>query len=285
MTIIRQFFRLSGIAFLSCGYMTGSMAFAISTRQPWKRRQRLARNISFWCRLILKVLNIKVHTEDFAPLKDNCLLISNHQSYLDILVEASFISSCYVTSREIKETPFLGHICQLAGCLYVERRKPSRLRTEVAEIAEALKSGLSVTIFPEATSTNGEALLRFRRPLFQTAVLSGKEIRPLVLRYEKLGGHEVCVENRDAVCWYGDMPFFSHFWKFLGIPETHVRLKFLPAISVRDKDATMLAEETYAAISAHYRPYLSDSNQNQILLTTLGDTSCAPQQGSSNSRH
>ena len=91
------------------------------------------------------------------------LLVCNHMSYLDAVIFAKTFSGSFVTSMEMKEMPFLGQITQVAGCLYVERRNKSNLSNEVRELTESLKSGNRVIVFPEATSTNGEEVIRFRR--------------------------------------------------------------------------------------------------------------------------
>jgi len=122
-----------------------------------------------------------------------------------------------VTSREIQRTPFLGTLVTAAGCLFVDRQDKRRLGQEVQELADALTDGMHVVVFPEATSTNGDAVLRFRRPLFHAAAAADVPVLPLTLNYTTVDGTSVGPQNRDLICWYGDMGFAPHFLALLGL--------------------------------------------------------------------
>ncbi len=176
-------------------------------------RKILINVVSVHSKAMLWVLDINVtaFNIEYSRAYSNFLVVSNHLSYLDILILASKLPSCYVTSLEVKRTPFLGQLTQLAGCLYVDRNTRQNLSQEVSELREALNSGFNVTIFPEATSTNGEEVLRFRRPLFEASIATGKPILPVTINYKTINSKEVSFQNRDYLCWYGDMEFFGHF--------------------------------------------------------------------------
>jgi 1-acyl-sn-glycerol-3-phosphate acyltransferase len=83
----------------------------------------------------------------------------------------------------MKNTFFLGQICKFASCLFVERRSRGNLDQEIKEITDALNYGHNVLIFPEGTSTNGDEVLRFKRPLFNAAIFSSKKVLPATLNY------------------------------------------------------------------------------------------------------
>jgi len=53
------------------------------------------------------------------------LILSNHLSYIDILVIASVMPSVFVSSMEVKANAFLGFLTSCGGSLYIERRKKS----------------------------------------------------------------------------------------------------------------------------------------------------------------
>ena len=109
----------------------------------------------------------EVITKGAIPTRHpNYLIVSNHLSYLDVLAMISVLNTRFVTSMEVKHAAGLGWITDQAGCLYVERRSRKNLKTEINEISKALEGGFYVVVFPEATSTNGDGVLRFKRPLF-----------------------------------------------------------------------------------------------------------------------
>jgi lyso-ornithine lipid O-acyltransferase len=193
---------------------------------PMRMRRYLIWVVSVHCRYMRWLLNakVKIVNEHHLKREGNHLIVSNHLSYLDILILAGEVPTCFVTSLEMKETPFLGQICSLAGCLFVDRKNKRNIHQEIKELKEALESGLDVTIFPEATSTKGDEVLRFRRPLFEASIASGKPILPLTLNYLSVSGQPITAKNRDVVCWYDDMGFFDHFLELIKQSEVSVEI-------------------------------------------------------------
>mgnify|MGYP006300931951 CR=1 FL=1 len=193
--------------------------------RPW-----LSWIVSFYCRFAWGIFALEVdHGGQGDPLNGweeekygGRLIVSNHLSYLDIFALAAQRPTCFVTSVEIKETPVLGQLCQLGGCLFVERRSREHLSREVREIYEALANGENVCVFPEGTSTNGEKVRRFKRPLFCAALDAGAIIQPVTLNYLSVSGEKLAINNRDHVFWYGDMDFLPHLVDVFSQSRVHV---------------------------------------------------------------
>ncbi|MGE0526572.1 MAG: lysophospholipid acyltransferase family protein [Bdellovibrionales bacterium] len=241
------------VAFL----FTMSVVWGVVRRDRWKRIHRANRILTRFCRFGLWLLKVRVSPIGIenAPTGRNALYVGNHLSYLDVLVISSRVSVCFVTSKEIKSTPVLGQICQMAGCLFVERRNRMNIHNEVKEIAEGLQQGLSVAIFPEATSTNGEQILRFRRPLYVAAIDALTPVVPFCLNYRRVGGSPINRTSRDNVFWYGDMPFVPHLWALCRSGGVEVDLHFLAAVPISPEvDAALLAERTQGQVESVFQP-------------------------------
>ncbi len=227
---------------------------------PMEQRRELAKNISFYARKVTDFLNIKVITKGNIPdfSKQNFLIVSNHLTYIDIPVLSSIAPSCYVTSVEVKETPFLGEICKMGACVFVERRNKKNIKNEIHEITDSLENGINVTIFPEATSTNGEEVIRFRRPLYNAALFSETPILPVTINYIQADANPIDLSNRDNIFWYGDMPFFPHLMRFLSYKEVRVELTYHDPIPVQ-KDSVLesLVNQSHRAVSEVFRPITS----------------------------
>ncbi|BBH54145.1 hypothetical protein JCM31447_26030 [Fluviispira sanaruensis] len=160
-----------------------------------------------------------------------------------------------MTSLEIKKTPFLGWICRLGGCLFVNRKNFHRLNEEITSISSVIKSGLNVTFFPEATSTDGKEIRVFKKPLFQSAILAQSPILPLCINYLKINGEDINITNKDKIFWYGDMRFFSHLLKLFSCKSILVEVKFLDRIDNRPElTKALLAEESYKVIEENFKP-------------------------------
>ena len=209
----------------------------------------LLSNITLFC------FNIKVRITGARGQQTTYLNASNHLSYLDALIYFATFPSCFITSQEIAETPFLGAICKSAGCLFVERRNRKGLRREMEEVALALKNGIPVTVFPEATSTDARSVLPFKRPAFRAALMAQRPVLPLALNYRTIGGQPFGLANRDRICWYGDMAFFPHFWSLLRSErieaEIHVSppLPFTPGQTDRE-----LATQCHQRVASSFCP-------------------------------
>lgn len=229
--MIRPTVKTATIFGLMVAYGVESLLWGGRYQDAWMRRRRRTHLISRYSRWGLKVLGVKVTVRGDFGVEEASLLVGNHLSYLDVLVCASIRPSAFVTSEEVRQSPGLGWLCELGGCLFVERRTRARLKAEVGEIAEALRQGISVTVFPEATSTNGDEVLRFRRPLFYAASESQRPVVPFCLNYELVNGESLHRDNRDIVCWYGDMDFIPHLWKLAQQRSLQVRVEVGPALA------------------------------------------------------
>lgn len=238
------------------GFMVTAAIVYPFVRDPWKYKRIATRLETFFSRLGLSVMNIQVDIEEWDQKNNsNALFVCNHLSYLDILVLTQAFSSCFVTSTEIRDTPFLGTICKLAGCVFVNRKNKDNIHNEIYEISEALRQGLNVMIFPEATSTNGEEVLRFRRPLYTAAVDSGRPIQPVCLNYTTINGEGLSTQNRDHVFWYGDMEFIPHLWKLMSCREINVTASLLAPLNVTPQSNILeLAEESHQRVKSRFVP-------------------------------
>lgn len=226
--------------------------FLVNPMGARKIIRKIVSRFANWTRWFMGVRVNRIIEEEFN--KDEAyLIVSNHLSYTDMLAITSYYPCCFVTSVEMKNIPFLGQICILAGCVFVERRNKKNLGAEVQEITDALKSGLSVVVFPEATSTNGEEVIRFRRPLFRSAIDSGVKVKPLTINYRTLEGEPVTLKNRDFVFWYGDMTFPDHLWGVFKSRFIDVDLTVGKGIEVSQfEDHAELAEKSHEIVSHKY---------------------------------
>lgn len=229
-------------------YIVHSFILSLIYRDLWVFRSKVILVMSRYCTWGLKLSGIQV--KKYGITTDMKFMVSNHLSYLDILVLCSQFPTTFVTSVEIRETPFLGLITKLGGCLYVERRSRENLSTEIKELTLALNKNIPVTVFPEATSTNAEAVLRFKRPLFQASLDSKTPVSPICINYLKIDGELFDVNNRDSVCWYGDMGFIPHLWDLMGKKSVVVELRLLNEIEAAEP--ALLAEESHRRIQKSF---------------------------------
>ncbi len=187
--------------------------------------------------------------------EEKSLIVSNHMGFIDILLLASQSPVLFVTSNEMRETPFLGLLTEMAGCIYVERRSRTKILDELQNIVRALKEGFAVVLYPEATSTNGEQVLPFKKTLMMAAAHAEVPIQPVVVNFLSVNGEEFTLKWRDHLCWYGDITFITSLWRAFTLKTVHAQVEYLEKIYPKvDDDRSEVAAKAHAMISAKFIP-------------------------------
>jgi 1-acyl-sn-glycerol-3-phosphate acyltransferase len=171
------------------------------------------------CRGVLSSLGIRYIAHGTPPFQG--LVVSNHLSYLDILIHSSVMPCAFVSKVEINKWPYFGVAARAGGTLFIDRSSRASVAAVAAEMTSRLKLPIAVLLFPEGTSTDGSQLLPFHTSLFDPAVKAGAPVTPAAVRYVIEGG----VPERE-LCWYGDAPFLPHLWKALGTPGFSAEVTF-----------------------------------------------------------
>ncbi|NQZ01522.1 MAG: 1-acyl-sn-glycerol-3-phosphate acyltransferase [Bdellovibrionales bacterium] len=273
----KQVLKFLGVNSMIGGYVLQATAMRKIQGANWSNKKKTALLLRKYSKVGMKLLGFEV-IQDGEVLDESeaRLYVGNHLSYTDILAYSSFLPTCFVTSQEIRETPVLGYLCDVAGCLFVERRSRENLRKEVAQISEGLENGCNVVVYPEATSTNGDEVLRFKRPLFGSALYAGKKVQPFTINYETVDGEPVSPKNRDYLFWYGDMDFVPHLWELCGRDSVRVRLTFhKPLDSKEIDDVTLLASLSHEAVSG---AFVSMKSETTTTPTTAGTSQADAEQ-------
>jgi len=223
-------------------------------RDHIKRQRLMIKNVSRYSAFGLRHMRIQVRASGPVARNENYLIVSNHLSYLDILVIASVMPSVFVTSIDMGEVFFLGTMAEIGGSLFIERRHRERVEHDLQQITNRLKDGFHVLLFPEGTSSNGDAVLPFKKSLLMSAVAARKKILPLTLRYTEIDGGAFSPENRDGVCWYGKMKFGPHLLGLLSRRSVKAELVFHLPITPRDGDTRdTLAKWSHRLVSGAFK--------------------------------
>ena len=118
------------------------------------------------------------------PLNSHTLLISNHVSWLDILILGGSTGTAFVSKDN------LGHgvihwLADQNHTLYVRREDRKGSMQQAEAIARAAERDQPIALFPEGTTGPGDQLLPFRSSLLEAAAYASDkvEVRPLALDY------------------------------------------------------------------------------------------------------
>ncbi len=116
------------------------------------------------------------------------LVVANHVSWTDILVLAACFPCRFVARADLVDWPVLGLLARVVKVIPIARDRLRALPDTVDEVADALRGGATVVVFPEGTTWCGTAYGRFRPALFQAAIETGATVRPVGIAYRERTG-------------------------------------------------------------------------------------------------
>ena len=188
-----------------------------------------------WCRFACRVLGIRVRTHGSTP--SSGLLVSNHLSYLDIVVLSSLRPCVFVAKRDVATWPLFGWLARAAGTIFVDRERRFSSPEAVELIRDAIAGGSLVVIFPEGTSSDGLTVLPFRSALLESAVQLRCSVTAASIDYSLDEGSVA-----DEVCYWRDMTLVPHLLNLLFKREISANYSFSPA-KVRNGNRKQIARE------------------------------------------
>ncbi len=201
--------------------------------------------VQWWATKTLRLMGITLRVEG-APVAGAVLMVANHISWLDIMaVHAVCPHARFVSKADVKSWPLMRHLVDAADTLYLEReRKRDALRV-VHAMADALKAGDTVAIFPEGTTSDGQALLPFHANLLQAAIATETPVQPVAIRFSD-STHTVS----RAVEFVGATTLAQSLWMVASGDELVVRVALLPPRETARADRRALAEQLRSDIAA-----------------------------------
>ena len=172
---------------------------------------------TFYYRALCRMLRIRIRVVG-APVRDRAVLfVSNHLSWADILVIGALGPVAFVAKREVADWPLVGVAAHLQRTVFVDRMRRHQTGEAIGAIVKRLIGGISVVLFAEGTSSDGNRVLPFRSALIgavdEAAAHGGGVItvQPMSIGYTAQHGIPMGRQNRPLVAWYGDLDFLPHF--------------------------------------------------------------------------
>lgn len=197
-----------------------------SLRTPRQRQDAIRE----WSRRLLRICRVQLTVEG-EILAPPALLAINHVSWLDIIALNAAHPTRFVAKSDIDRWPLLGALARGAGTLFIERERRRDAMRVMHHMADALRQGEHVSVFPEGTTSDGRAILPLHANLFQAAVSAEVPVQPVLLRY---------VSAKDgrysrAPAYVGDETMLGTLWRMACSPPLLVRVAYLESISLRDR--------------------------------------------------
>ena len=202
--------------------------------------------IGWWSAGVLRAMGVALHVTGTAR-PGATLLLANHVSWLDIAaLHAAVPHARFVSKADVLRWPLLGWLIRGAGTLFIEReRKRDALRV-VHAMADALRAGQTVAVFPEGTTGEGPELLPFHANLLQAAIATATPIQPVVLRFA-----DPTHRFSPAVAYVGDTTLLQSLWRVATARGLEVHVTLLMSRGSAHADRRLLAESLRSLMAGH----------------------------------
>ena len=158
-----------------------SQASLDDERAVWLRR---------WCRSQFSLFNIRptyVGSERYEAQNGSTLpgrlVVANHRSAIDIILVMNAFGGYVISRSDIATWPLLGLGARRFGTVFLDRADPKSGAKTIRAIAERLKRGHTVCLFPEGTTFEGDEVRPFHGGAFLAAKDAGAEIVPVGIAY------------------------------------------------------------------------------------------------------
>lgn len=156
-----------------------------------------------------------------TPIRHDVFYISNHVSWIDILLLGGATGCAFVSKDDVGRWPIAGWLAAQNNTILIERSKRGSISKQIETLREAITSHQPVALFPEGTTGNGRALLPFKPTLLAVLFPPPRDIRiqPVFIDYG---------DRSDTIAWHNNEKAASNVGRILSLPgDTVVTLHFL----------------------------------------------------------
>ncbi|MFZ2725091.1 MAG: lysophospholipid acyltransferase family protein [Methylococcaceae bacterium] len=195
---------------------------------------------TLWLKVFSIIVALRITKIGQLP-SQNVLLVSNHISWLDIIVIGQFLPAYFVAKSDILNWPIIGYLARQGGTIFIRRGDKQHILATSEKMLGLLKQQSNIIAFPEGTTTSGETVLNFHASLFQPALLTQSLVQPVVIQYTGLA--------KQTAPFIGDDEFASHLLKMLKLKTIDVQLSFLSPIETVGKTRQAVCHQSHALIT------------------------------------
>lgn len=217
----------------------------------WKGVLNASKCTSFWAKGLVKILGINIRVKGDIEAVKGGLIVSNHLSYVDIILHASLFNVRFSPKHDIKNWPGIGFLVMMSRPIWVDRSSKQASKQTLNEFRETMLNGINLLVYPEGTTSDGKQILPFKSTPFEAVISEYLPIFPILTRY---------LQKKDEapVPWFGDMGFIEHLVKLLTLPRIDAEIKILNRIDPRTQDRKKLAAEVHQFMEQNYQVLIAN---------------------------
>jgi 1-acyl-sn-glycerol-3-phosphate acyltransferase len=152
--------------------------------------------------------------------------------------------------------------------VFVDRARRHQAADAVAQIVQRIKSGTSVVLFAEGTSSDGNRVLPFRSALLGAVEVAARhaseplEIQPMAIAYTAQQGIPMGRQHRPLAAWYGDVDFLPHIRRLIEVGAVDAVVSYAAVMSA---DAVVSRKELTARLEHTTRKMVAETLRGRPL--------------------
>lgn len=216
----------------------------IKRRFPAMDEESRQARVEQWASDMLRHAGIELAIQGQPPRSGPVLLVANHISWLDILVMHAARHCRFVSKADVKTWPFIGTLADGAGTLYVARESRRDAHRVVAHMADRLRGGDILAVFPEGTTGDGVTLKPFHANLLQAAIDASAPAQPVSLTFVDAASGEIS----RAPSYIDDETLLGSVWRTLTAPPLKAIVVFGDIRLPADENRRSFAEALRADV-------------------------------------
>ena len=223
------------------------LAGAWTIRWTFPKLSEVQKNerIQAWARALLAQLAIQLIVKG-AQQPGPVLLVSNHISWLDIVVIHATGHCRFVSKADVQRWPVVGMLATEAGTLYIERESRRDALRVVHHMAERLQAGDVLAVFPEGTTGDGSTVLPFHANLLQAAIAAQAPVQPMALHFVDGATNAMSF----APCYIGDDTLLQSVWRTLRSRDLQAVVSYGAPQEAQGRDRRAWAADLREAVTA-----------------------------------
>ncbi|MGL4490114.1 MAG: lysophospholipid acyltransferase family protein [Rhizobiaceae bacterium] len=210
-----------------------------------------------WHKYICWLLGLNVKVKGAISRERPLLLIANHASYKDVLVLGSIAELSFIAKDEVAKWPLFGFLAKLQRTVFIDRKTKRDAGNQSLEIAERLKAGDILVLFPEGTTSDGNRVFPFKSSLFGAAKMALDPdapdakvfVQPVSIAYVKRHGIPLGRYHRPIAGWPGTVGLFKHLKGVAMAGSISVEVTFgEPVVYTHHTNRKRLAQKVEATV-------------------------------------
>ncbi len=190
------------------------------------------------------------------------LYVANHVSWADIIALGSLVRARFVAKDDLADSPVLRFFCNQQRTMYVSRGNVRDAGAQAHGIADALRAGDSLILFPEGTTSDGRRPLPFKSSLFEGltgGTLRDVKVQPVSIAFTRVRSMPAFRGRYPQLAWVGEFGIGESVMQILRLRSVRMDIIFHDTLDPEDyTDRKVLTADVQRIVDGGYRRAMRD---------------------------